>query len=120
MTEEAATDHLTLLDELDELEALARTQPGTDTDRDLAETCGRELVLGLIGLARVAVLTKATQAKKSITCPHCGDQYESSEVEYDGDERDMDCIGCGAVFDITAHVTCTFTCTLRTPGEPQT
>lgn len=65
-------------------------------------------------------LAKLPPGLPSITCPHCGDQYESSEVEYDGDERDMDCLGCGAVFDITAHVTCSFTCTLRTPGEPQT
>lgn len=52
-----------------------------------------------------------------ITCPHCGDKYESSEVEYDGDERDMTCAGCGAEFDITAHVACTFTCVLRKPKK---
>ncbi len=47
---------------------------------------------------------RAIARAESIVCPSCGDQYEGQEVEYDGDERDYDCVGCGAQFFVTVRV----------------
>jgi hypothetical protein len=81
---------------------------------DLNEHYGEPLKRALSDAMSLA----APKGLPDITCPHCGDKYESSEVEYDGDERDMACDGCGAEFDITAHVAITFTCVLRKLKAP--
>lgn len=53
---------------------------------------------------------KAQAWLPSITCPSCKAEYEGSEVEYDGDERDENCFMCGQNFFVTVKVVTSYQC----------